>query len=102
LESGDIVPLFVILGKFTQKRMETIRDLPTNIEEAQDAFGGFGIEFVQLIFTMGQYDVVAVAEAPDEETMSKATLSWGSRGFLKTETLRGFTPEEMIGMVKEI
>ena len=96
------MPLYALLGKFTQKRMETIEELPTNIDEGMEEFKKFGIELKQMLFTIGQYDVVLVVEASDDETMSRAILSWGRRGFLKTETLRGFTPEQMIELVKQI
>lgn len=96
------MPLYVMLGKFTRKRMETIEEIPTNIEEGMNEFKSFGVEIKQLIFTMGQYDLIALFESPDDETMSRAILSWGRRGFLDTETLRGFTPEEMIQLVKQL
>ena len=51
---------------------------------------------------MGHYDVVAIGEAPNAETVTKALLSWGSKGLLRTETLTGFTCEEMSELVKEI
>ena len=96
------MPLYIILGKFTQKRMEAIKNLPESIGESKKVFGSFGVKIKELFFTMGSYDVVGIAEAPDEEAMSKALLSWGSRGLLRTETLTGFTPEQMIKMLKEL
>jgi uncharacterized protein with GYD domain len=51
---------------------------------------------------MGRYDLVAIGEAPNKEAMTKALLSWGSKGLLRTETLIGYTPEELIKLVKDI
>ena len=51
---------------------------------------------------MGRYDMVGICEAPNAEAMTKALLSWGSKGLLRTETLTGFTPEKMIEIVKGI
>jgi uncharacterized protein with GYD domain len=51
---------------------------------------------------MGRYDFVGIGEAPDAETITKAVLSWGSKGLLRTETLRGFTGEEISKLVTEI
>jgi uncharacterized protein with GYD domain len=94
--------LYVVLGKFTEKRMETIKEFPQNVLEAREVFGSHGVKIIQLVFTMGHYDVVALMEAPDDESVSKALLSWGSRGLLRTETLRGFTQEQMIQIVKGV
>jgi uncharacterized protein with GYD domain len=93
---------FVVLGNFTQKRIETIKDLPDNLKEAKEIFKSFGVKIKGLVFTMGRYDVVGIFEAPDAEAITKALLSWGSKGLLRTETLKGFTGEEMGELIKGI
>jgi len=96
------MPVYVILGNFTQKRMETIKNLPEGIKESKKVFEFYGVKIKEMVFTMGRYDVVGICEAPDAEAVSKALLSWGSKGLLRTETLTGFTPEKMIELVKGI
>jgi len=92
------MPIYVILGNFTQKRIETIKNLP----ESQEVFKSFNVDMKTLVFTLGRYDVVGIAEAPNEEAVTKALLSWGSQGLLRTETLTGFTPEKMVELVNAI
>jgi uncharacterized protein with GYD domain len=96
------MPTFVMLGKFTQKRMETIKSLPESVKEGTGVFESFGVKIRELVFTMGRYDLVAIGDAPDAEAMTKALLSWGSKGLLRTETLTGFSPEKMIELVTGI
>ena len=96
------MPQFVILGNFTQKRMETIKALPENLKEAINVFKSYGVKMNAFVFTMGRYDFVGIFEAPNAETITKALLSWGSKGLLTTETLTGFTGEEMSKIVKEM
>ncbi len=96
------MPHFVILGKFTQKRMETIKALPENLKEAKAVFKSYGVKITAFVFTMGRYDFVGIFEAPTAETITKALLSWGSKGLLRTETLTGFTGEEISKLVKEM
>jgi uncharacterized protein with GYD domain len=96
------MPLFVVLGNFTQKRMETIKGLQEQVKAGVKVFESLGIEIKALVFTMGRYDMVGICDAPDKEAITKALLSWGSEGFIRTETLTGFTAEEMIKLVKEI
>ena len=48
---------------------------------------------------MGQYDVVAVCEAPDDETMARLSLIGGSRGFTRSETMRAFTESEYLDLM---
>ena len=47
------------------------------------------------IGTLGSHDVVAVCEAPDDESATALSLSVGSRGNVRSETLRAFSFEEM-------
>ena len=101
-EKGDEMPIYVVLGNFTQKRMETIKNLPEGIKESRKVFESFGVKVKELVFTLGRYDVIGIFEAPNEEAITKALLCWGSRGLLRTETLTGFTPEKMVELVKEI
>ena len=96
------MPLFVVLGNWTQKRMEAIKDLPEQIKTGVNVFESYGIEIKAFVFTMGRYDMVGICEAPDAETITKALLSWGSVGLVRTETLRGFTAEETIELIKGI
>ncbi len=51
---------------------------------------------------MGKYDAVVLYDAPNAEAMSETLLSYASLGLGRTESLRGFTPEEMIEMVNSL
>jgi uncharacterized protein with GYD domain len=42
----------------------------------------------------GQYDMVVIAEAPDDVSLAKAMLTLGSQGNLTSETCRAFTEGE--------
>ena len=42
----------------------------------------------------GRYDVVVVAEAPDDEAIAKVALSIAAGGSIRTETLRAFSEAE--------
>ncbi len=96
------MPHFAILGNFTEKRMETIKALPENLKEAKEVFKSYRVKMKAFIFTLGCYDFVGIFEAPNAEAITKALLSWGSKGLLRTETLIGFTGEEMSKLVKEM
>jgi uncharacterized protein with GYD domain len=54
-----------------------------------------GVAVKDLYWTLGSYDVVAVCEAPDDESATALSLSVCSRGNVRSETLRAFSFEEM-------
>jgi uncharacterized protein with GYD domain len=94
--------LFVVLGNWTQKRMETIKEIPDAIKAGKKVFESYGVKIKSMVFTMGRYDLVAIGEAPDAKAITKALLSWGEKGLLRTETLTGFSGEEISELVKEM
>jgi uncharacterized protein with GYD domain len=46
------MPEYVILGNFTQKRVETIKELEAGIKDSEKV-ESFGVKIVKLVFTMG-------------------------------------------------
>ena len=52
------MPQFAVLGNFTEKRMETIKALPENLEEVQEVFKSYGVKMNAFVFTLGRYDFV--------------------------------------------
>jgi uncharacterized protein with GYD domain len=42
----------------------------------------------------GQYDMIAILEAPDDVAVAKAILTSTSQGSFTTETCRAFTEDE--------
>lgn len=44
-----------------------------------------------MYFTMGEYDFVVIAEAPNDDTMVKFLLSVGKQSNVRTKTLKAWT-----------
>jgi len=61
-----------------------------------------GIKVKDIYWTMGHYDVVIIAEAPDDETMSAMALALGRLGNVTTQTLRAFPIEEMENIIGKL
>ncbi len=89
------MPTYVALLHYTQKGMESIKDSAARREAAKKMFASAGAKLKDVYVTMGRYDAVAIVEAPDDETMASLALTGGSQGFLRTETMRTFTEEEV-------
>ncbi|NIM96508.1 MAG: GYD domain-containing protein [candidate division Zixibacteria bacterium] len=88
------MPTYIMLHHYTQKGLENIKQSPARLEAAKKAFQDLNAELKQFYLVAGQYDIVTISEAPDDETIAKCALSLGSKGNVTTETLRAFTEEE--------
>ena len=90
---------YVLLTRFTQQGLQTIKDGPARLDAARQTFRRLGAELKDFYLTMGEYDAVVVLEAPNDETVAKASLAIGSLGNVRIETLRAFTEDEYRKMI---
>jgi len=86
---------YVSLVRFTDQGIRNLKDLPDRIASAEKLFERHGAKLSQLYLAMGRYDYVAIIEAPDDESVTKAALALGSLGNVRTETLRAYTRPEI-------
>ena len=85
---------YITLVSYTQQGIENIKESPARLDAAKQAFQSMGAKLKEFYLAMGQYDAVIIAEAPDDETVTKLALSIGSGGAIRTETFRAFTEDE--------
>jgi len=93
------MPTYVSLVKFTDKGVEEIRQAIARLEVAKVAFSAMGAKLIGVYMTMGPWDVVAITEAPDDETAMKIELINEFKGHVRSETFRAFTEEEYRAIV---
>ena len=85
---------YIILTNWTQKGIENVKDSPDRLDAAKKAFQTAGGKLKEFFLVTGRYDMVVIAEAPDDETVAKLALIIGSGGAVRTETLRAFSEAE--------
>jgi uncharacterized protein with GYD domain len=93
---------FISLISLTQKGIENIKESPARLDQAKAAFKAMGAELKEFYLVTGQYDMVVISEAPDDETVSKVALAIGSGGSIRTETFRAFTEQEYQKIIAEL
>jgi uncharacterized protein with GYD domain len=90
---------YVVLASLTDQGARTMQDLSQRLENARSTFKTFGAELKQLYFAMGSYDYVVIAEAPDDETMTRVSLAVSSQGNVRTNSFRVFTEREALKLM---
>jgi uncharacterized protein with GYD domain len=93
------MPIYISLIKWTDQGRTKTTGLPDRVAEVNKRIESLGGKTVGNWFTMGRFDQVAVVEAPDDETAAKMLVTVAERGNAITETLRGFTMDEMRGLL---
>jgi uncharacterized protein with GYD domain len=88
------MPTYVTLFRWTQLGIENVKESPRRLDAAKEIFRQMGGEMKSFHIVMGQYDAVAVGEAPDDETMARIMLAATAHGAIRSETMRAFTEDE--------
>ena len=85
---------FIGLVNFTDQGIRNVKDSPDRYEAFRAMAEKIGVTLKGVYYTIGHYDMVLIMEGSDEAAMT-AMLKVGSLGNVRTETLRGFSLEEM-------
>jgi uncharacterized protein with GYD domain len=93
---------YVVLVNWTDQGVGQVKDTVQRAEQVKQMIEQAGGRMHTLLWTMGRYDLVAVVEAPDDETASAITLRSAGMGTTRTETLRAFTAEEMSAILGKL
>lgn len=88
------MPAFITLASFTDQGARNIKDSPTRFEAFKAAAEAAGVAVRSVHWTTGAYDLVLVLEGPEAAVMAVA-LKTAALGNVRTNTLRGFTLDEM-------
>jgi uncharacterized protein with GYD domain len=93
------VPTYVNLITWTDEGVAAFGDTVDRAEAAKALAAKFGAEMKEIYWTIGPYDIVAVTEAPDDESASAFALTLASQGNLRTLTMRAFSANDMRGVI---
>ena len=93
---------YIALLQFTDQGVRSVKDSTKRAAAATEAASKMGVKLIDLFWTLGQYDLAFVAEAPDDETMTAFMLRLASLGNVKSQTLRAFRAKEMDAILKKI
>jgi uncharacterized protein with GYD domain len=94
------MPTYVALINWTDQGVKGFKETVDRYEAARDAMGGMGASFKDVYWTVGPYDIVAIVEAPDDESATAALLATASQGNIRTTTLRAFSADEMRSVIQ--
>jgi uncharacterized protein with GYD domain len=89
------VTTYFMLVHFTDQGIRNIKDTIGRAEAFQAMAKKSGVTLKELCWTMGRYDVIAVFDAPDDDSAAALALSAGSLGNTRSELLRAFSFEDM-------
>jgi len=92
----------IVLMSFTDKGVVDIKNSPRRIAEATRLWESMGGKVLGVYLTMGEYDLVAIGEGPDEQTAAKFALALSAAGTVRTTSLPAFGLDEARHIVEGV
>lgn len=90
---------YVSLINWTDEGIRNFRDTTQRAEDFSKLVENSGGRVRELLWTVGEYDVVCIADFPNDEAGVAALLQVGSAGQVRSRTLRAFDADEMRNIV---
>ena len=85
---------YIVLANFTDQGVKDIKDSPKRVDAMEQMIQKAGGKLVGFYATMGQYDLVMIAEGPSDEVAFTQLITLGMLGNVRTRTLKAFTRQE--------
>jgi uncharacterized protein with GYD domain len=86
---------YITLVTFTDQGIRQIKQTTERAKGLVNIAAKLGVKVKEIYWTMGAFDAVFAAEAPDDESMTTLSVSMGALGNIRTQTMRAFSADEM-------
>jgi uncharacterized protein with GYD domain len=96
------MPTYISLLNWTDQGIRNVRETVQRYERSQQMQEKHGVRLQQIYWTVGPHDLIAIAEAPDEQSITAFFLELASAGNLRTTTLRAYDRGEMSGILERL
>lgn len=81
---------YIMLINWTDQGVRNVRESPKRLDAARKMLEDMGGSFQSIYLTMGDYDLVGIAEMPDDAIAARFALQLGMQGNVRTRTLKAF------------
>ncbi len=97
------MPTYAILGNYTEQGIVAVKDqAPAGLEAGKRAIEHAGGELKGFYLLMGQYDLLVLAELPDDKAVARLALAFGAGGNVRTTTMRAYDEDEFRSIVASL
>ena len=93
---------YIVLASFTDQGIRNIKDTTKRADAFKELAKSLGATVKDVYWTLGQYDVAAVVDAPDDAIVTALGLTLGKAGNVRTQTLRAFSRADMDAILGKV
>jgi len=93
---------YVCLVKFTETGIKNLRKTTSRAQAFKEKMSSVDIDLKITLWTVGQYDIVHVFEAPDDDAAATFAYTLSSLGNVRTETMRAYDADQMAQIIDKV
>jgi uncharacterized protein with GYD domain len=93
---------YVLLLNWTAQGIQNVAQTVDRAAAARTLFEKSKAKLTSVVWTLGPYDLVIQAEAPDDETITAVSVALAKLGNVTTTTLRAFDEAEMRKILQKV
>ena len=93
---------YIGLLSFTEKGIQNVKGSTQRAAAAKEMASRFGVTMREIYWTLGQYDIVCVLDAADEQSATAFNLAIAAQGNVRSQTLRALNAAEMDQVLKRL
>ena len=93
---------YIVLANFTDQGIRNVKDTAKRADAFKELAKSLGATVKDVYWTLGQYDIAALVEAPDDAIVTALGLTLGKFGNVRTQTLRAFSQTDMDAILGKV
>ncbi len=93
---------YIVLMKLTDQGIRAVKDAPDRIEAGIQSLDALGGKIIGFYATFGEYDYIAVVEAPNEAIIMRFLLAFGAAGDVRTTTMKALSRAEFEEIARKL
>ncbi len=93
---------YIMLAHFTDQGIRNIKDTTKRADAFKELAKSLGVTVKDLYWTLGQFDIAAIMDAPDDAVVTALGLSLGKSGNVRTQTLRAFSGSDRTAILGKV
>ena len=96
------MPSYVVLVNWTAEGIRNVKEAPGRADSFRRSVEQSGGKVLSFLHTMGAYDVVCAVELPSDNAANQLALRAGLAGYVRTTTLKGWSPSEFADLIRTL
>ena len=93
--------IYVMFTTLTDEGRKTLKDNPKRLKEVNKEVENMGIKILAQYALLGQWDMVNIVEAPNDEIAAKIGIKLSAGGMIQPMTLAAIPLENLIETLKK-